>query len=167
MDLDKINALQSMCPTLCDSFEIAALLFLCVAVGHCWSGALQDHHHSVLQGSHGLHPHVWHHQWGLLQCCSRLVRDPWKLSGSTACCLTWTKSCISLAMDQISSINFHFLLQTWSEAPFFWPILLSSHTTFPYFCYQLLLNIPFCLRWQVHPDKDVLVGQCPGPLGGE
>lgn len=48
----------------------------CTCIGHCWPGALQDNHHSVLQGSHGFYSHVWHHQRGVFQCRPRLVRDP-------------------------------------------------------------------------------------------
>lgn len=60
------------------SFEcvkLKTMLFVCVCVGHCWTGALQDNHHSILQGGHGLHSHVWHHQRGVLQRCPRLVRN--------------------------------------------------------------------------------------------
>lgn len=30
----------------------------CTCIGHCWPGALQDDHHSLLQGSHGFYSHV-------------------------------------------------------------------------------------------------------------
>ena len=57
---------------------VKTMVFMCRdCVGHCWPRALQDDHHSLLQGSHGLHPNVWHHQWGVLQRRTRLVRDNW------------------------------------------------------------------------------------------
>lgn len=52
---------------------VLALVFLCMrfvpfintgsvfCAGHCGPGALQDNHYSLLQRSHGLYPHVWHH----------------------------------------------------------------------------------------------------------
>jgi len=60
------------------STDNSTLYTMCV--GYCWAGALQDNHHSLLQGSHGFHSHVWHYQWGVLQCCARLVRDIWLCS---------------------------------------------------------------------------------------
>ena len=45
----------------------------CLRVGHSRPGALQDHHHSLLPRGHGLHPHVRHHQWGVLRRRAGLV----------------------------------------------------------------------------------------------
>jgi len=41
--------------------------------GHGGPGTLQDHHDGVLQGRHGVHSHVRHHQRGVVQQCAGLV----------------------------------------------------------------------------------------------
>lgn len=43
------------------------------SLGHSRPGKIQDHHHSLLSRGHGLHFNVWHHQWRILQCRTRLV----------------------------------------------------------------------------------------------
>lgn len=48
-------------------------LSLFCSLGHSRPGKIQDHHHSLLSRGHGLHFNVWHHQWRILQCCTRLV----------------------------------------------------------------------------------------------
>ena len=44
-----------------------------VSAGHGRPGALPDHHHGLLQGSHGIRANVRHHQPGVLLRCARLV----------------------------------------------------------------------------------------------
>lgn len=48
------------------SYSVCIPLFLSFFSGHSWSGAVQDHHNSILPWSHGLYSYVWHHQWGFL-----------------------------------------------------------------------------------------------------
>lgn len=58
-----------------DSITEAELrVALChVSTGHGRSGALPDHHHGLLQGSHGIPANVRHHQPGVLLRCAGLV----------------------------------------------------------------------------------------------
>ena len=44
-----------------------------ISVGHGWTGEVQNDHNGLLQGCHGLHPHVWRDQWGVVQQRSGLV----------------------------------------------------------------------------------------------
>lgn len=44
-----------------------------VFTGHGRTGALPDHHHSLLQRSHGVPANVWHHKPGVVLCCTGLV----------------------------------------------------------------------------------------------
>jgi hypothetical protein len=41
--------------------------------GHRRTGEIQDDHDGVLQGRHGVHPHVRHHERGVVQQRPRLV----------------------------------------------------------------------------------------------
>ena len=43
-------------------------------MGHSRPGEVPYHHNGLLPRSHGLHPDVWHHQWGVLQRRTGLVR---------------------------------------------------------------------------------------------
>lgn len=44
-----------------------------VFTGHGRAGALPNHHHSLLQRSHGVPANVWHHKPGVVLCCTGLV----------------------------------------------------------------------------------------------
>lgn len=54
-------------------YIILCCVCVCV-VGYGRTGALQDYHNSLLPWRHGLHPHVWHYQWGVVWSGAGLVR---------------------------------------------------------------------------------------------
>lgn len=60
-----VSTLWSLC--VCPLSSVSS------SIGHGGARTVPNYHHSLLPGCHGLHPHVRHHQRGVLQCCARLV----------------------------------------------------------------------------------------------
>jgi len=52
---------------------IIIIIILSSPTGHGGPGTLQDHHDGVLQGRHGVHSHVRHHQRRVVQQRAGLV----------------------------------------------------------------------------------------------
>lgn len=55
------------------SLRVCPLSSFSSSIGHGGARTVPNYHHSLLPGCHGLHPHVRHHQRGVLQCRARLV----------------------------------------------------------------------------------------------
>lgn len=73
--------------------------------GHGGAGALSHHHHGILPRRHGLHPHVWHNQRGVLQRRPGLVRDYPGSYSSVCLILKWNVLKCAFRATQIKTYS--------------------------------------------------------------